>query len=69
MIKRSYTLYLASLFSLVWCVNISAQTFVCNNQINVTVNTNCAIDLTVDAMLEGDTDITDDILNGLYTFY
>jgi len=53
---------------LVWCVNLSSQNFTCNDQINVTVNTNCAIDLTVDALIEGDTDIDEDIEDGLYSY-
>ena len=67
MIKRSYTLFLMAI-CLVWCVNLSSQGFACNDQINVTVNTNCAIDLTVDALIEGDTDVDEDIEDGLYTY-
>ena len=35
---------------------------------NVTVNTDCFIDITVDAFIEGDTDIDEDIEDGLYTY-
>ena len=67
MIKRS-TLYIMAFCCFALCVNLSAQTFICNDQINVTVNTDCAIDLTVDALVEGNTDIDEDIENGLFTY-
>lgn len=44
------------------------HTDVCNDQINVGVNHDCAIDLTVDAFLEGDLANETDVQNGLYTY-
>lgn len=40
----------------------------CNDQINVAVNHSCAVDLTVDAFLEGDVDMNEDVMNGMYTY-
>ena len=55
----------------IWILCIAVmhgQSNVCNDQINVTVNHNCAIDLTVDAFLEDDDALEDDILAGFYTY-
>lgn len=41
------------------------QSLGCNDQINVSVNSSCAIDLSVDAFLEGS---DSDLLNGMYTY-
>ncbi|NNE13855.1 MAG: hypothetical protein HKN51_02685 [Saprospiraceae bacterium] len=68
MIKRFFTISFLTTLGLFFCVNLSAQNFTCNDQINVTVNHDCAIDLSVDAFIEGDTDITEDIEDGLYSY-
>jgi len=49
-------------------VTLKAQSDVCNDQINVTVNHSCAIDLTVEAFLEDEDALMDDIQNGYYTY-
>ena len=61
-----------ALCSLTLCVlftgQVSAQNLWCNDQINVTVNHQCAIELNVDAFLEGNAVNDPDYHNGLYTF-
>ena len=68
MTKALYHSFLAFCCLMAACHLLKAQTVVCNDQINVTVNHQCAIDISVDAFLEGDSGLNDDVLNGLYTY-
>ena len=49
-------------------INLNAQALTCNDHINVSVNHQCAVDLTTDAFLEGDVLNDADYMNGLYTY-
>lgn len=64
--KRFLTL--SSLLYLLIQGNLISQQLVCNNHINVSVNDQCALDLTVEAFLEGDVSSQPDVLNGEYVY-
>ena len=67
MIKRLWSLCIA-VCALTFTQTLSSQTLTCNDHINVTVNDQCTVDLTVDMFVEGDTDVNEDIENGEYTY-
>lgn len=66
---KAYTILGSLVFGLFYFASSAkAQTLPCNDRIHVTVNHSCAIELSVDAFLEGDVDMNDDVVNGLYTY-
>lgn len=54
------------MFLLTYSTSASAQSVACNDQINVSVDHQCQLDVTVDAFLEGD---DEGIANGDYVYY
>jgi len=65
---RSFTLTCLAVCLGIFTSFAQSPSVECNDQINVAVNHNCAVDLTVDAFLEGDVSLNDDVQNGLYTY-
>ena len=67
MIRRLWSLCVAVL-AILSAQTLSSQTLTCNDHLNVTVNDQCSVDITVDMFIEGDSDVDEDIEDGNYTY-
>ncbi|NNE27452.1 MAG: hypothetical protein HKN09_11470 [Saprospiraceae bacterium] len=67
MIRRLLSLC-AAVLTLTFTQTLTSQTLTCNNHLNVTVNDQCSVDITVDMFVEGDSDVDEDIEDGNYTY-